>query len=168
MTARRAAASSDRMDPTIAPLLTEIAMAPRIAVVVDVDAIDAAPAFRRGVMLRALDALAHAGIHVVLWSRVAVERAARLHRAIPRSWWLDVHAAAGAIEMIRERIPEVRIVAITDDAGVRAALDPADRVIPVATRERVIPAACWWLVEARGRLGSSVTPPRRRPSRDTS
>jgi hypothetical protein len=156
------------MDPTIAPLLGDIAMAPRIAVVVDVDAIDAATAFRRGVMIRALDALAHAGVHLVLWSRVAVERAARLHRAIPRSWWLDVHDPAGAIVTIRDRLPDVRIVAITDDAGLRAALGRADRVIPVATRERVIPAACWWLVEARGRLGSSVTPPRCRPSRDTS
>lgn len=134
-------------------MLADIATAPRIALVIDVDAIDAAPAFRRGVLTRALDALAHAGVHVVLWSRTAVERAARLHRAIPRSWWLAAHDPGAVLATVRGRLPGTRVVAVTDDTSLHAALEAGDRAMPVAARERTIPAACWWLIEARGRAG---------------
>src|SRR6185503_6876417 len=67
--------------------LRSIATSDRLALIVDVDALDRST-FARGdrVMTLALEALTHVRVQIVFVSKGAIDRAAALQRSVPRSW----------------------------------------------------------------------------------
>lgn len=153
----------------VVELLGDIASVEHLALVVDVDALEGS-AFAKveRVMVLALDALTYAKVQVVLVSRHQPDRAAILHRGIPRSWCLDDVAA---LAQVRARIPDVRLIVISDNRGLLESLGDRDRGIALGTddvfaRANIattgdisIRAALWWLVDARSRASGKVAQP---------
>ena len=143
-------------------LLREIARVPALALVVDVDALERSAAAKVDrVMTLALDALSHADVQIVLLSRHDRARAGWLHRGIPRSWSCTNDGAA--LANLRERLPDVRVIAISDDPELLRALVDRDRGIALggeelaaaniaATDDASLRAALWWLVDVRSRV----------------
>src|SRR5688500_9889005 len=125
--------------PQVMRLLCNIAHAEKLALIVDVDALERSTFARvERIMLMALDALSYVNVQIVLVSRN--ERAALLLRGVPKSWW--VHRGSSLTEL-RQRIPSIRFIAITDDPGLLETLDDDDRAIglglsPEAARTNVL------------------------------
>ena len=129
-------------------LLQPVANAPELAVVLDVDALERSALARIDrVMLFALDALARAGVHIVLVANDTVDRAASFHHELSKSWCIE---RAGAISRLRGRMPAARVVAITNDYSLLSGLTSNDRKIVLDGASDVsVRAALWWLVGAR-------------------
>jgi hypothetical protein len=135
-----------------------VACAPTLALVVDVDALQRSALATERVMLLALEALSYVNVQVVVVSRDHQERAQLLHHAVARSWCLE---RADALACVRDRIPGVRMVVITDEPRLLAELSDDDRGIRMSCDEDAVStnvlvagdievrAALWWLVDAR-------------------
>jgi hypothetical protein len=141
--------------------LQTIAVADRLAVMIDVDALDRSTFAKSDrVMTLALDALSHVKVQVVLVSRTAMDRAAALQRCVPRSWCVETDRA---VPEIREQMPGCRVIAVSDDVDLLATLAPEDRGIAltcssessnvVMTGEISVRAVLWWLVDLRAKAG---------------
>ena len=126
-----------------------------LAMIVDIDALDRSTFARRDrVMMLALDALSHARVEIILASR-GVDRADTLRRGIPRARCVQTDRA---LLEIRERAPETRVIAVTDDRQLLEALGPNDRGMTftrasaanvVVVGEISVRAVLWWLVGER-------------------
>lgn len=147
-------------------LLTDVATEPQVAVVVDIDALEHSGATRIDrVMRMALDALCHANVHVVLLVRHQRERAASLRAELTRSWCCERGDTAWTLARLRERLPGVPLIAISDDLDLLESLSRRDRGIAIgpgspATRGNIAPsghlnvrAALWWIVDVRWKAG---------------
>jgi hypothetical protein len=147
-------------------LLASIAMADRLAVIIDVDALgrSALENGDRGLTL-ALDALSYVGVQVVVAARVAMDRAVALQRGIPRAGVLDT---AGAVPLMREREPSLRRIVISNDPELLATLRPGDRGFTLGnvrntshgfmSGESALRLVLWWLVSVRARASMARRP----------
>ena len=147
-------------------LLTGVAVERRVAVVVDVDALEHGGTTRIDRVTRmALDALCHANVDVVLLVRHQRERAALLRAELARSWCCERGDPAWTLARLRERLPGVPLIAISDDLDLLERLSGRDRGIAIgpigsATRGNIAPsghhnvrAALWWIVDVRWKAG---------------
>ena len=107
--------------------LRSIATADSLALIVDVDALDRST-FARGdrVMTLALDALSHVRVQIVFVSRGATDRAVALQRSVPRSWCFETERA---VSEIREQMPGLRLITVSDDLELLTTLGSDDRGI---------------------------------------
>jgi hypothetical protein len=147
-------------------LLTGVVTEHRVAVVVDIDALEhsRAPRIDR-VTLMALDALCHANVDVVLLVRHQCERAAAIRAELSRSWCCERGDPTWTLARLRERLPGMPLIAISDDVDLLQRLSGRDRGIAIgpgstATGSHIAPsghlnvrAALWWIVDARWRAG---------------
>lgn len=168
-------------------ILRDVVAAPGVAVLVDVDALERRELVEAGrATLLALDALSHAGVQIVLLSQDD-ERAALLHRGVPRSWWFDRRCgwrdreqptrralpieAPRALAFVRERTLDAPLLVISDDPAWFGALADRDRGISLASGGPVrihaniaasgaasVRAALWWLVDTRTRAAAAARP----------
>jgi hypothetical protein len=141
--------------------LEGIATAAALAVIIDVDALTL-PMLPNGdrALALAFGALSHVGAQVVVVAKTATDRRGALQRSIPRSCWRETESA---VPRLREQTPDVRIIAITNDAHLLAALGPEDRGLTLAgaadTSQGILPgevsmrAVLWWIVSLRAAAG---------------
>lgn len=147
-------------------LLAGVAIERQVAVVIDVDALEHSGATRIDRVTRmALDALCHANVDVVLLVRHQRERAALLRAELARSWCCERGDPAWTLARLRERMPGVPLIAISDDLDLLDRLSGSDRGIAIgsgrtAARGNIAPsghlnvrAALWWIVDARWKAG---------------
>jgi len=152
----------------VTAVLVDAVAAPRIATIIDIDALERSKLARLDRVMRlALDALSHLDVHIVLFDRHDRERAARVHRDVPAAWCSGAGAPRGCLVEARARHPGWPLIAISDDPELFAALDDRDRGIALGpagprTRGTIAPgdinirAALWWMVDLRykaGRIG---------------
>lgn len=150
-------------------LLAGVAVEHRVAVVVDVDALEHGGATRIDRVTRmALDALCHANVDVVLLTRHQRERAASIRAELARSWCCERGDATWTLARLRERLPGVPLIAISDDLDLLDRLSGCDRGIAIgpgrsAARHNIAPsghlnvrAALWWIVDVRWKAGLVV------------
>jgi hypothetical protein len=143
-------------------LLADVVAEPRVAVLVDVDALERTRHARIDrVMLLALDALGHLDAQIILLARRDRERAEHIHRELPRSWHLVDTESRHVLAQCRERSAGVPLVAITDDRDLLGDLLACDRGIAlgnhdggiganIATTGDVhVRAMLWWIVDER-------------------
>lgn len=146
--------------------LQTIATEDRLAVIIDVDALDRSTLAKGDrVMTLALDRLSHVSVQVVLVSKVAMDRAVALQGGISRSCCL---ATDRAVAELRAQMPDLRLIAVSDDLELLAMLGPEDRGIAltgsnpasniVATGEILVRAVLWWLVDLRAKAGMAAPP----------
>jgi hypothetical protein len=140
--------------------LDHIVGAPEVALVVDLDALERSPLARIDrVMLLALDALGHAGLHVVLAAKRAVDRAVALQPRVRGATVLDRNDGSIVVRLRVQR-PDVRVIALTDDPELIAELGELDRGIAlgrpelagehvVAAGDTAVRATLWWLLFER-------------------
>jgi hypothetical protein len=153
--------ASDAVIDVLASVVTER----QLAVVVDVDALEHTTARIDRVMRLALDALCHANVQVVLLVRHQHERAASVHAGLTGAWRCEHGDARWTLARLRERLPGVPLVAISDDPALLDNLSGRDRGIAIgpvrpAARRNIAPsgafnvrAALWWIVDARWKAG---------------
>jgi hypothetical protein len=147
-------------------LLVGVATEHQVAVVVDVDALEHGGATRIDrVTLMALDALCHANVHLVLLVRHQRERAASIRAELTRSWCCERGDPKGTLARLRERLPSVPLIAISDDLDLLESLSGRDRGIAIgpgssAARGNIaacghfnVRAALWWIVDVRWKAG---------------
>lgn len=154
---------------TVIQLLADVACAPALALVVDLEALERSPqaGLQRLVQL-VLDALSQVRVQVVLAASGLAddcERCGPLHHALPGSWCVDRRTA---LAEVRERIAGAQLIAISDDLAWLGALTSRDCGIALAVRPSTITtpagpiaavgdvsmrAALWWLVDVRARAG---------------
>ena len=147
-------------------LLVDVATEPRVAVLVDLDALERSALARIDrVMLLALDALGHAGVQVVLLGRQQRGRAALVHGLLAGSWCVEHVEPRWTLARLRDRLPDVPLVAISDDPDLLGNLMRHDRGIAmgadqpgarsnvVASRDLNVRAALWWIVDSRWKAG---------------
>lgn len=144
-------------EPVMATLRDVMAV-PELAVLLDVDTLERSALARIDrVMLLALDALAHAGVHVVLLAHHERDRATLFQHAITRSRLLD---PAHAIGHVRAHWPDASVIAISDAPDLLRALDTGDRGVALgrpeltsaniaAAGDTSVRATLWWLLEER-------------------
>lgn len=151
--------------PTVMALLEDLATSARIAVCIDVDALARTSLGQADrVMLCALDALCRMGVQIVLLARHQRARAALWHDGLPASWCVDHAEPAPTLAHVRTRLPDVPLVAISDDPDLLGDLVECDRGIALGARlparahiavatDPQVRAALWWLVDARWKAG---------------
>src|SRR5688572_6649086 len=108
-------------------LLEEIAQAPALVVLLDVDTLERSVRARiERVLLLALDALSRGGVHIALAARDFDDRATQVVTLVPRAWIVERSSCA---DEIRQHVPDARIIAISDDPSLLASLGDSDRGI---------------------------------------
>ncbi|HEX5059067.1 MAG TPA: hypothetical protein VFV99_06890 [Kofleriaceae bacterium] len=144
----------------VTTLLRGAMSAPDVALIVDVDTLErSALAKIDQVMLLALDALAHAGVHVVLVARYERDRAAMLQARIRGAWCFDP-SDGSVIHRLRQWRASAHTIVVTDDLALLAELGSADHGLalgrPELVRENIaalgdtsVRATLWWLLEQR-------------------
>ncbi len=149
----------------VTALLADAVEAPRIATIIDIDALERSKLARIDRVMRlALDALSHLDVQIVLFDRHAPERAARVHRDVPAAWCSAASAPGGCVAETRARHPGSPLIAISDDPELFAAREDRERGIALGpagprTRGSVAPgdinirAALWWMVDLRYKAG---------------
>lgn len=137
--------------------LESIAMADRLALIIDVDALGRS-SIETGdrSLARVLNALSHVSVQVVVVAKVAMERAVALQRGISRSSFLDTERA---VPQVRERKASLRLIVISNDPELLAPVGPEDRGftltnLPSTTHavlsgESSLRLVLWWLVSRR-------------------
>ncbi len=147
-------------------VLQEIVGAPEIALVVDIDALErSALAKIDRVMVLAFEALAGAGIRLVLAARETTDRAALLQRVLLRAELAD-GTDAEVLERLRSTRPDLRAIVLSDDPDLLGRVARCDCGIalgrPELTRANVaslgdtaVRATLWWLAEEHARLVAS-------------
>lgn len=149
---------------TVMAVLRDVIAAPELALLVDIDTLErSALAKVDRVMSLALDALARAGVDVILSARYERARTALVESVVRGSRSLD----ARVIDVRgRACLPATPVIAISDDPAVFAALGIYDRGIAlgrpelatanvVAAADTSVRATLWWLLEARTRRTSA-------------
>jgi hypothetical protein len=147
-------------------LLDDLSRKPRVAVFVDVDALERSALARIDrVMVLALNGLCQVNVQVVLVARGEHQRAARLQREIFQSWWLKHSMPQRVLAQVRDRLPGVPLLAISDDPLLLAQLSKDDRGIGLGANitrgssniavssDLNVRAALWWLVDIRSKAG---------------
>lgn len=150
-------------------LLAGVATEHRVAVVVDVDALEHGRATRIDrVTLMALDALCHASVDVVLLVQHQRERAASIRAELARAWCCERGDPTWTLARLRERLPGISLIAISDDLDLLERLSGRDRGIAIgsssaAARSNIaasghlnVRAALWWIVDVRWKAGLVV------------
>lgn len=141
--------------------LDDVICASDVSLLVDVDMLERS-AFARvdGVMMLALDALAHAGVRVVLVTRAQRERVALLQQRI-----LGARCAApddDPITNVRAERPAGLVIVLSDSVQLLAGLASRDRGVVlgrpelvranvVSTGDTAVRATLWWMLEERRR-----------------
>jgi hypothetical protein len=150
---------------TVIELLTDTVTRPHVVVCVDVDALERSRLARIDrVMLLALDGLCQVNVQVVLLARHERERAARLHRDLPRSWCIEHAGSRPTLAGLRDRVPGSPLIAITDDPDLLEELADHDRGIALGSQRAPaanvavsgglnVRAALWWIVDVRSTAG---------------
>jgi hypothetical protein len=146
-------------------LLESVACADELALLVDVDALERSTLARSDrVMVLALEALSQVRVQIVIVACAENAKAPLLHRAVPGSWCIDRERAVGHV---RERSPDARVIAISDDLELLGSIGVGDRGLALArgngaqvsnvamTGEVSVRAALWWLVDVRARAGAA-------------
>lgn len=144
--------------------LSEVVVAPTLIVLVDVDALR--PVDRATVMV--LDALCHANVRLVLYSRAPSADVLKLRVDVPRAAWLQasspVHPSE-LVDLMRQARTETRLLAIGIAPELRRAIDPMrDAIVALAPRDRaagsyqrtVLSATLWAIVKTRYRVRETI------------
>lgn len=149
-------------------LLTEVATHARLAILVDVDALERSALARVDrVILLALDALCQLNVQIVLLARAERERAQRMRDRLPLAWCDEHTDARQTTVRVRERMPHVPLIGISDDPALLGELTERDRGIllgdgvrasaTIATTSALhVRAALWWIVDVRWKAGLSA------------
>lgn len=141
--------------------LDDVICASDVSLLIDIDMLERS-AFARidGVMMLALDALAHAGVRVVLVTRAQRERVGLLRQRI-----LAARCASpddDPITNVRAERPAGHVIVLSDNVQLLAGLSARDRGVvlgrPELTRANVVStgdaavrATLWWMLEERRR-----------------
>lgn len=149
-------------------LLEGSARADELVLIVDIDTLERSTLARGDRVMRlALDALSQVKVQVVLVACSDATKAALLHHGIPGSWCIE---REHAMRSIREQLPNVRVIAISDDLELLGSLEIDDRGIAlnrgneplvsnvVTTDDISIRAVLWWLVDVRSKVSLAVRP----------
>lgn len=151
--------------PVLRTLLHAVVQHPSLAIVVDVDTLErSALAKIDRVILLALDALARAGVLVVLAARRERNQAELLQHSLPGARVVDGGDDA-LIARIREERPGTACVVITDDPDLLGSLGAEDRGIALgrpelvrrnvaSTGDTAVRATLWWILEERTEASS--------------
>lgn len=138
--------------------IASVAAADRLVVIIDVDALGrSSPAESDRLLTRALSALSHVSVQVVVVGRDAIDRAIALQRGIPRSSFLETGRAAAQLR--RHEQASLRVIVISNDRELLATLGPEDRGLTltglpntshgVMSGESSMRLVLWWLVSLR-------------------
>ena len=148
-------------DP-IPTMLTELASAPLLGLVIDVDALEHSALARVDrVMLLAFGELGRSGIRLVLAARHETARARSIQRSLTIVPLL-ADAAATTLVTTRAHLPGARLLVMSDSPTMLAGLTGADRALvlgrPELSSPTVFPigdssvrAALWFLSHARAK-----------------
>lgn len=146
----------------VVKVLAGVSQLQQLTLVIDVDSLERSALARVDrVMLLALDALARAGVNVVLSARFEYERATRLQLAIRGARSMDLREGA-VVERIRAHSPDTNIIMVSDNPGQFVGLSAGDRGVALGRHELAsstvaaaghgsIRATLWWLLEMRMR-----------------
>jgi hypothetical protein len=138
----------------------EIATAPELALIVDVDALERSALTKVDrVMVLALDALGQTGVRVILTAREEHGRATLLQRSITAA---TVMGDDLAIPQLRKANPGVRLIVLSDaptwmervgvsDCGIALGRPELVRANVASAGDTEIRATLWWLLAHRER-----------------
>ncbi len=148
-------------DP-IPTMLTEVASAALLGLVLDVDALEHSALARVDrVMLLALGELTRSGVRLVLAARHEQDRARSIQRSLPVAPLL-VEVSGKALVTARAHMPGARLLVLSDNPSLLEGLAGADRALALGRPELESPsvfplgdksvrAALWFLSHARAK-----------------
>jgi hypothetical protein len=144
--------------------LSDVVTAPTLMVLVDVDALH--PVDRATVVV--LDALCHANVRLVLYSRVPSADVLKLRVDLPRAAWLQPSSAIQPSELVavmRRTRADSRLLAIGIAPELRRAIDPMrDAIVTLASNDSetgsyqrtLLCATLWAIVKMRYRVRETI------------
>ncbi|NVB81658.1 MAG: hypothetical protein HOV81_24905 [Kofleriaceae bacterium] len=157
---RRAAELADAESAKLVDL-SEVVTAPRLVVLVDVDALH--PVERGTVMV--LDALCHANVRLLLYSRAPSADVVKLRVDLPRAAWLQPSSAIQPSELVavmKQMRADTRLLAIGIAPELRRAIDPTrDAIVTLASddssyQRTVLRATLWAIVKVRYQVRETI------------